>query len=199
MSVPRPAMLVAMVTRAALAGAGDDLGLLRVELRVEHGVRDLRALEHAGERLGRLDGDGADEDRLALRVGFLDLLDDGVELLAAGLEDLVVLVDADVRPVGRDRQHVELVDVVELGGFGFGGAGHAGELLVEAEVVLDGDGREGLGFLLDGDAFLGLDRLVQAVGPAAARHFAAGVFVDDDHLVVLDDVLDVLFDRGSRP
>ena len=31
-------------------------------------------------------------------------------------------------------------------------------------------------------AFLGLDRLVQAVGPAPARHHAAGELVDDDDL-----------------
>jgi hypothetical protein len=36
------------------------------------------------------------EHRLALGVGFLDFRDHRVELLAAGLEDLVVLIDADV-------------------------------------------------------------------------------------------------------
>ena len=39
--------------------------------------------------------------------------------------------------------------------------------------------------------FLGLDRLVQPVGPAAARHDAAGVLVDNDDLAVLHDVFDV--------
>ena len=77
-------------------------------------------------------------------------------------------------------------------GLGFRRAGHAGQLLVEAEVVLDGDGGQGLRLALDLDAFLGLDGLVQAVAPAAAGHQAAGVLVDDDDLVVLDDVLDVL-------
>ena len=33
---------------------------------------------------------------------------------------------------------------------------------------------------------------MEAVGPAAARHDAAGVLVDDHHLALLDDVLDVL-------
>ena len=33
--------------RAALAGARDDLGFLLVILRVEHGVRNLLALQHA--------------------------------------------------------------------------------------------------------------------------------------------------------
>ena len=156
-------------------------------------MRDLRALEHAGEGFRRLDGRGADQHGLPLGVGFLDFRDDGVELLAAGLEYLVVLVDADVRRVGRDRQHVEAVDVVELGGLGLGGASHAREFLIEAEIVLDGDGGEGLGFFLDGDVFLGFDGLVEAVRPAATGHFAAGVFIDDDDLVVLDHILDVLF------
>src|SRR3546814_19182419 len=44
---------------------------------------------------------------------------------------------------------------------------------------------------LDLHAFLGLDRLVQAVGPAAAVHHAAGEFVDDDDLAVLDDIIGV--------
>ena len=41
------------------------------------------------------------------------------------------------------------------------------------------------------DAFLGFDRLVQAVAPAAAGHQAAGVLVHDDDLVFLHDVLHV--------
>ena len=45
--------------------------------------------------------------------------------------------------------------------------------------------------LLDRDALLRLDRLVQALAPAAAFHDAAGELVDDLHLAVLDDVVDV--------
>ena len=85
----------------------------------------------------------------------------------------------------------EAVDLVELGGLGLGGAGHARELLVHAEVILDRDRRVGARLALDGDVLLGLDGLVQAVGPAPARHDAAGVFIDDDDLAVLHDVFDV--------
>ncbi len=68
MSVPRPAMLVAIVTRARAAGLGDDVGLLLVVAGVEHVVRDLVLLEERSERLGFLDADGADQHRLlALR------------------------------------------------------------------------------------------------------------------------------------
>ena len=40
-------------------------------------------------------------------------------------------------------------------------------------------------------AFFGLDGLVQAVAPMAARHEAAGELVDDDHLAILHDVVHV--------
>jgi hypothetical protein len=59
------------------------------------------------------------------------------------------------------------------------------ELAVHAEVVLEGDRGERLVLVLDLHAFLGLDRLVQAVGPAPARHQAAGELVDDDDFAVL--------------
>ena len=182
--------------RAPPAGLRDDLRLLGVKLRVEHGVGDLGALEHARERLRRLHRSGADEARLAPAVRLLDSCDHRIELFATGLEHLVVLIDPAVRPVGRDWQHVEVIDVVELGSLRLGGAGHPRQFLVEAEVILNRDRREGLGLLFNGDSFLGLDRLMEAVGPAASGHFPAGIFVHDDDLVVLDHVLDVLFENA---
>jgi len=181
---------------AALSGAGDDLGLLLVELGVEHGVHDALALEQAAEDLGGLDGDGADEHGLAAAVGHLDLLDDGLVLVAAGLEDGVVAVDADAGLVRRDDDDGQLVDLEKLGGFGLGCAGHAREFFVHAEVVLDRDRGVGPRLALDGDVFLGFDGLVEPVGPATTRHHTAGVFVDDHDLAFLDDVLDVAFVQG---
>ena len=57
----------------------------------------------------------------------------------------------------------------EFVGFGRGRAGHAGELLVEAEVVLEGDRGQRLVLGLDLDVLLGLERLVQAFRIAPAR------------------------------
>ena len=37
---------------------------------------------------------------------------------------------------------------------------------------------------------------MDSVGPTAAGHFAAGVFIDDDDLVVLHDVLHILFENA---
>ena len=93
--------------------------------------------------------------------------------------------------IGRDDHHVELVDLGELFGLGVGRAGHAGQLLVLAEVVLEGDGRERLVLALDLDLLLRFDGLVQPVAPPSPRHQAARELVDDDDLAVLDHVIHV--------
>ncbi len=167
---------------AELSGLGDDLGFALVELGVEHDVLDALALEDVREQLGFFDRGGADEDWLLRFVEFLDFVGDGEVFFFRGAEDDVGVLEAAHRLVGGDDDDVELVDLVELGGLGLGGSGHAGELLVEAEVVLEGDGGEGLIFLADVDAFFCLDGLVEAIGPAAAGHEAAGELVDDDDL-----------------
>ncbi len=100
--------------------------------------------------------------------------------------------------MGRHHDDLEPVDLLELEGLGVRRAGHAGELAVEPEVVLEGDRGDGLVFLADPDAFLRLDGLVQAVGPAPAGHGAPGELVDDDHVVAAHDVLDVLVVQRVR-
>ena len=116
---------------------------------------------------------------------------DGRELRFLRLEDVVVLVAAGDRHVGRDLDDVEVVDLDELLLLGLRGTGHAGELLVEAEVVLERDRGERHVLLLDPDALLRLDRLVEAVAPAPPLHDPARELVDDLDLAVLDHVVDV--------
>ncbi len=103
------------------------------------------------------------------------------------------------RPVGRRHDDVEAVDLVELLGLRLRRARHAGQLLVLAEVVLEGDGRERLVLALDLDLLLRLHGLVQPVAPAAPRHQPAGELVDDHDLAVLDHVVDVALEERMRP
>jgi hypothetical protein len=123
---------------AGLAGLGDDAGLALVLLGVQHLVRDLVFRASARDQLGGLDGRGAHQRRLAALDAVLDVLDDGVELLLAGSGRRGRSVVADHRLVGRDDHDLETVDLLELEGLGVGRAGHAGELVVEAEI---GSGR----------------------------------------------------------
>ena len=184
---------------AGLAGLGDDRRLALVVA----GVEDLEILEAVlaqalGELLGLFDRGGADEDRLALVAGLPDLAHDRLVFLLDGPVDLVVLVEAADRHVGRHLGDFEAVDVAEFLGFRQRRAGHARQLLVHAEVVLEGDRGERLVLRLDRHMLLGLERLVQAFGIAAAGHHAAGELVDDDDLVVADDVVLVLLEQPVR-
>ena len=79
---------------------------------------------------------------------------------------------------------MQLVGGGELRRLGLSRTGHAGELLVHAEVVLERDRCPGVVLVLNLDPLFGLDGLVKAVGPASAIHDAAGELVDDLHLAV---------------
>ncbi len=200
MSTPRPAMFVAIVTApgwpasatiSASRAACSGLALSTVCL--------MPALRQAlAEQLGDLDGDRPDEHRLAVLVARGDLFDDRVPLALLGLVDLVVAIVADHLHVRRDLHDRQLVDLHELGRLGQRRAGHARELVVEAEVVLVGDRRERLVLLLDPHALLRLDRLVQPLRPAPAVEDAPGELVDDLDLAVDHRVVDVALVQRLR-
>ena len=100
--------------------------------------------------------------------------------------------------IRRNGDHFQLVNLVELRRFGFRRAGHAGKLLVHAEIILEGDRGERLIFALDLHAFFRFDRLVQAVGPAASGHLAPGEFVDDHHFAFFHHVIHVALEQRVR-
>ena len=174
---------------AATPRLGHDGGFLLVELGVEHVVRHTALGQLSRQVLRALDAGGADQHRLTGLVALGDVVDDRDVLGFLGLVDQVGLVGANHRPVRRDRHHTELVDLLQFGGLGLGGARHAGQLVVEAEVVLQGDGGEGLVLGLDLHLLLGLDGLVHAFVIAPARQHPAGELVDDDDLAVAHDVV----------
>ena len=165
--------------------------LALVVLGVQRLVLDTALVQKPRELLGVLDGHGADQARLALRVARGDVVGHGVELAVDGAVHQIVLVDADDRPIGGNGHDRQLVDLAELRVLGHGGTGHAGELVVEAEVVLQRDGGQRLVLLAHEHVLFGLERLVQALGVAASLHDAAGELVDDLHLAVHDDVVHV--------
>ena len=99
------------------------------------------------------------------------------------------MVHALHRLVGGDDLDGQLVDLAELGILGKCRAGHAGELVIQTEVVLQGDGGRGLVLLAYEHALFGLDGLVQALRIAATFHNAAGELVDDLDLAVGDHIL----------
>ena len=105
--------------------------------------------QFTGKPLRVLHRDRADQHRLADVAALHDVGHHGVELPCLRLEDQVALVEADHWAVGRDGDHLEAVDPGQLCSLGLCRSGHPGQLLVKAEVVLEGDGGQGLVLLLD--------------------------------------------------
>ena len=191
-------MVARVEDRELLRGLAGARGRVKRGHRARLGEVDLLVaalLEHVAQLLRLLDRGRADQRRLHLGVGLFDLAHDRAEFLVAGAIDFVVLVDTADLTVGRDLDDDELVDLGEFVRFGRRRSGHAGELLVEAEIVLEGDRGEGDVLGLDGDAFLGLERLVQAFRIAPSRHHAAGELVDDDDLVAAHDIVLVALEQ----
>ena len=115
--------------------------------------------------------------------------DDGVELGILGAVNEVLLIFADHRTVRRDRDDSQTVNLLELAFLGLSGTRHAGELVVHAEVVLQGDRGESLILVLDLDVFLGLKGLVEAFVVTTASKSTTGVLVNDEDFTTDDDVV----------
>ena len=129
-------------------------------------------------------------------MAVVDDLDDGFVLLVRRAIDLIVEIAAHAGLVGRDLDNLETVDVGELGRLRHRGTGHAGELGISAKIILESDRGKRLVLVLDVNALLGLECLVQTFREPPALHHAPGELVDDDDRVVLDDVIGISFEQS---
>ena len=183
---------------ADTAGLGDDMGLALVVFRVERLMLDAALVEQARELLGAFDGHRADKARLAGLMANGHVIGHGMELRIDGAIDQIILIDTFYLLVRRDSHDRQLVDLAELGVLGHSRARHARELVVEAEVVLQRDCGKRLVLLAHLHVLFGLERLMQALGVAAAFHDAARELVDDLHLAVNDHIVNVAMEQELR-
>ena len=102
------------------------------------------------------------------------------------------------RVVGRDHHGFQAVYLLKFVGFRIRSASHAGQLLVHAEKILEGDRGQSLVFSLNVYTLFGFDGLMQTVRPAATGHQTAGKLVDNDDFVILHDIVLVTVIQGLR-
>ena len=129
-------------------------------------------------------------------MSFSDLVNDRVVFFAPRFVDAIVVICPPHRPIRRNHVHVQLVDIVKLGRFGFGRTGHSRQFLIKPKIILNRDRRQCLGLTIDLDAFLRFNRLMQSIAPPPARHFAASEFVDNHDLIIFEDVLDIFLEEA---
>src|ERR1700674_3537345 len=75
---------------------------------------------------------------------------------------------------------------------------HTCKLLIQAEVVLEGDSGKRMVLALYFNALFGLNRLVQALAIATSWHLAACELIDDYHFPVFDDIVFVALEDDLR-
>ncbi|CCX85373.1 uncharacterized protein BN548_01017 [Parasutterella excrementihominis CAG:233] len=158
-------------------------------LSIQHVVRDACFSQHVADKLGVFDRGRTDKHRLTAAVALFDVINDGFVFFFRSAIDLILLVITNHHAMGRDDNGFKTVNFLEFIGFRIGRTGHTGELFIHAEVVLEGNRRESLVFLLDFNAFFGFNGLMQTIGPAASFHQTAGEFINDDDFAVLNDIV----------
>ena len=184
---------------AELARFRNDLRLLLVLTRIQDIVGQFLLSEHFRERLGLFNACRAHKHWLALLMRRLYLIDDGRVFLPGSAVDGIVVVLPHDWQVRGDFNNPQAVDLLEFLGFGRRRPGHAGELFIQAEVVLERDRGKRQVLRLYRAPLLRLDRLVQAFGEPAASHHPPGELVDQHDIVAADDVILVLREELVRP
>ncbi len=171
---------------------------------LKHLGRNARCRQQVPEPLRLLDGRGRHQDRTSRRMGLHHLLDERRELLIFGDIDLIGQVLPAQLAAEGNLHHPQAVALEELLRTRGGRAGGAGQLGVEHVVALRGNRGQRPVFRLDRNGgmavgfLLGFDGLVQPPGPTPALRFLSGELIHDDHLVILNEVVDVLLKEMVR-
>ncbi len=145
------------------------------------------------EHLRGFNGNGTHQDRLAFLVALNYILEHSIEFSGFGLKDHIGVVNPDHRKVGGYGNYVQFVDGAELLFLGKGRTGHARQLAVHPEIVLECDGGKCLALPLNLHTFFCLNGLVQPIAVPAPIHEPSGKFVNNNYFPSLDDVVHVFF------
>ena len=152
-------------------------------------MRQLGLLKHLGNQLGIFNGGGANQHRLTALITFANVVNRSLVFLGRGFVHTVQLVFTAADAVRWNHHRFKAVNFLELVGLGVGRTRHATQFLVETEIVLERDGRQGLVFSLNLNAFFGFYRLMQTIAPTTTGHQAAREFVNDGDFTVLAHVM----------
>ncbi len=154
-----------------------------------------RGAQAAAQRFRILHAGRAHQNGAAGLVHAANLfLNRAVFRLLIGVENVGEVL-ADHWPVCRDHRDRQLVDLPELLSLRGGCAGHAAEPFIHTCKALYCDRAQDTPLSLQRHMFFGLDRGLQAGGPAAVLRYAAFELVDQFHGAILDHVIDIALEQ----
>ena len=152
-------------------------------------MRYLAHLKHLGEHLRNLHAGGTYKNGASTGAHEFNLLDDCLIFLSLGAINTVVHVLTNNGTIGRNLNHIELVDVPELACLCDCSTRHTSQFVVHAEVVLQGYGSVSLCGSLHLNMLLCFDSLMQSVAPTTSFHDTASLFIYNLDFAILNDIL----------
>ncbi len=164
-------------------------------LRVEDIVRNAPQLQHAAEFFRDIYGCCTHKHRSPRLGERLNIINDRIEFFPCGLEHQILAIITLDRTVGRNDHDIKFIDLPELTCLSFCRTGHTGQLVIHAEIILQGHCSIGLGDLTQLDIFFGFKRLVQTIRISAAFHQTSGLLVNDLDLAIQHYIFFIFFKK----
>ena len=181
-----------------LPGFRHNFGFLFMMLGIQYRMRNPTALQHSAQRFGCFHGNGSHQHRASQFVQSLYFVNHSIVFFPLGAVNVIFVINAAHRFIGGNNHHIQFVNIPEFLGFGFSRTRHASQFIVQAEIILQGDGGQRLGFPFNFYIFLGFKRLMQSVAVPPAIHNAPGKFINDKHLPVGYHIIHILFKQRIR-
>ena len=122
-------------------------------------------------------------------MSFCNFLCNGIPLVAFVQINFVVFVFTCYRFVGRNNNDIQVVNLTEFNCFGCSGTGHARQLVVHAEKVLESNGCKRAVSLCNADMLFCFDSLMQTVTVAATFKNTSGKFINNLNCTVFYDIV----------
>ena len=176
---------------AVLTSMRNNLCFLFVVLSVQNVMRNTTTFKHCRKFFRLCDRGSTYENRSTGFMTSFDFVNCSFVLSKLSFVDNVRSVGTDHRFVGRNNYNAQTIDFLEFLFFSFSSTGHTSQLVVHTEVVLEGDGCQGLAFTFYFYAFFSFDCLVQAFGEATTKHQTTSEFVNNNNLAIFNNVVTV--------
>ena len=95
--------------------------------------------QFSGQKFGGFNGSGTDQNRLLSILTILQVFADCREFVLLGEEYQVCLIIADHVSMGGYNNHFKTIYLLKFERLGIGRAGHSGQRLIHAKIILKGD------------------------------------------------------------
>ncbi len=182
--------------RPSLACHGNNLGLLFMVFCIEHSMFDTFIFQLFTEIFRNIDGDCTHQNRLPFFIQLYYLIHRRFELFFPGLVYNIRKIGPYHELICGHNNHIKIINLFKFRCFSICRACHPCKFIIHPEVILKCDCGKCLILVFYLYVFLCFQRLVQSFTVTTSRHQTACKFIYDNHLSILDNIVDISLEKG---